>query len=149
MSDTDRRGHDEDAPLLRSVGELVDLVGKGRHLFVRYSKGPEDDADRESVDYESNLTLPGLSVNPLDPESWWDRPVEDWVVRQLCQYAHLKDESDDERRAWVLTGRVVARGPDNEPLVDDPEPVAYLADELVEEAKSVYEERFDVGEDSA
>ena len=148
MPDNERRDG-PDAPVLTSLTSLVELIGRDRPLFVRYSKGPDDDARKESRDYESNLTLPGLSVNPLDPEHWWTRPAEEWVARQLSQYAHLKDESGDERRAWVLTGRVVARGPDNEPVVEDPEPVAFLSDELVEEAKALYDERFDVGEDSA
>lgn len=139
----------DDPPVLNSLENLVELIGQRRPLFVRYSKGPDDDAQRESHDYESNLTLPGLSVNPLDPEPWWTRPLEDWVARQVCQYAHLKDESDDDRRAWVLTGRVVGRGPDNEPLVGDHEALAYLSDELVEEARALYEERVDVGRDSA
>ncbi len=147
MPDTERSERDG-APVLTSLGDLVELIGQGRPLFVRYSKGPDDDARRESHDYESKLALPGLSVNPLDPEPWWTRPLDDWVARQLCQYAYLKDESDEERWPWVLTGRVVARGPDNEPVVEDPEPVAYLSNELVEEAKALYDERFDVGQDS-
>lgn len=147
MFDRERRERD-DARVLTALGDLIKLIGQGRPLFVRYSKGPDDDAQRESRDYESGLPLPGLSVNPLDPEPWWTRPLEDWVARQLCQYAHLKDESEEELRPWVLTGRVVSRGPDNEPVVENPQPVAYLSNELVDEAKALYDERFDVGRDS-
>ncbi|WP_259608144.1 MULTISPECIES: DUF6098 family protein [Microbacterium] len=35
----------------------------------------------------------------------------------------------DDRIAWVLTGRIVGRGPDCEPLLDDVRPVAQLAPE--------------------
>jgi hypothetical protein len=137
-----------DAPVLTSLEDLVELIGNGQLLFVRYSKGPDDDANRESRDYESKLPLPGLSVNPLDPQPWWTRPLEDWVARQLCQYAHLKDDADDQRCAWVLTGRVVTRGPDNEPVIEHPRLVAFLSEELVEQAKALYDERFDVGRES-
>ena len=39
-------------------------------------------------------------------------------------------------RPWVLIGREVGRGPDDEPMVDD---VAWVADELVEEATTQVE----------
>lgn len=136
----------DDLPVLDSLAELADLVEPG--LFVRFSKGPDEDEGRTSTDYESGLTLSGLSVNPLDPEPWWQRPLEDWLARQLCNYVHLMEESDDERRPWVLRGDVVARGPDNEPLVAEYEPVAWLSDAAIREAKRRYTERFDVAEDS-
>jgi hypothetical protein len=48
----------------------------------------------------------------------------------------------------VLTGDVVGRGPDNEPLVRDAVPIALLSDRLLEEAKRRYEENFEAGKDS-
>ncbi|HEV2088528.1 MAG TPA: DUF6098 family protein [Cryptosporangiaceae bacterium] len=135
-----------DLPVVESLQQLCDLVAPD--AFVRFSKGPHDDADSTSRDYESGLDLPGLSVNPLKPEDWWTRPLDEWLARQICNYVHIAEESDDERRAWVLTGRVASRGPDNEPLVDDYEPVAWLSDAVLEEAKRLYEERFDVSSDS-
>lgn len=142
MSDSDT----QTLPALHSLAELEELIERG--LFIRFSRGPEADRGRRSKDYESGLELPGLSVNPLRPEPWWTRPVVEWLARQLCNYVHLRDESDDERRPWVLSGEVVARGPDNEPLVGDFRPVAWLSDELIDEAKRLYDERFDSGEDS-
>lgn len=136
----------DDLPVLGSLTELADAIAPDRYL--RFSRGPAADRGRRSHDYESGLELSGLSVNPLAPEPWWERPVEDWLARQLCQYLHLMEESDDERRPWVLRGEIVARGPDNEPLVAEFEPVAVLSDELVAEAERRYEERFDVAEDS-
>jgi hypothetical protein len=136
----------DDLPVLDTLEGLARLVTDG--VFVRYSKGPQDDDGSTSRDYESGEELPGLSVNPLRPERWWTRPLEDWLARQICNYAHIKDESDDERRAWVLSGDVVARGPDNEPLVQEFSALAFLSDDLIHQAKKVYEERFDVASDS-
>jgi hypothetical protein len=136
----------DDIPTVGSLDELCRMVDDG--VYVRYSKGPEDDVDSTSRDYESGLDLPGLSVNPLRPESWWTRPLDEWLARQICNYVHIAEESDDERRGWVLTGEVVARGPDNEPLVRKVRPVAWLSDDVITEAKRLYEQRFDVAKDS-
>ena len=136
----------DDLPVLSSLDELCDAVSPD--VFVRFSKGPEDDVDTGSTDYESGLELPGLSVNPLQPEAWWERPLQEWLARQICNYVHIQEESDDDRRAWVLTGRVVARGPDNEPLVTDYRPVAWLSDDLIRQAKALYRKAFDVAKDS-
>ncbi len=140
---------DEPMPTVRSLGELAELTQRETGLHVRFSKSPEDDRRDPSKDYESGLELPGLSVNPLDPEPWWQRPLEDWLARQLCQYSHLLEDSEDERRAWVLQGREVARGPDNEPLLADFRPVAWLDGGVIDEARRRYDEAFDVGRDSS
>ena len=113
-------------------------------LFLRYSEGPDSDASGRSIDTESGLELPGLSVNPLDPEPWWTRPTADWLARQLCQYKHLSERNPD-RLAWVLQGRVVGRGPDCEPLLVEAEFVARLTDALLTEAEQRYHERFAAG----
>lgn len=131
------------------VGSLAELAGYvAEDVYLRFSRGPEDDRDRTSWDYESNQRLPGLSVNPLAPEDWWERPIEDWLARQVCKYLHLRTEADDDRYAWVLRGRVVSYGPDREPLVVDVEPLAWLSPETLTQAQERYRERFDVGEDS-
>ena len=122
--------------LVDGVDELADLLGAlGAPAFIRFSAGPDADADHPSEDGETGIPLPGLSVNTLDPEPWWDRPAREWLARRVCQYAHL---ADDERFAWVLTGRVVGRGPDNEPLVVDVVPVARLGGRLLDEARRIY-----------
>lgn len=138
----------DEIPTLHTIGELRAVVASTRGAYIRYSKGPAADRGQQSMDYESGLELPGLSVNPLDPEPWWTRPIEDWLARQICNYAHLREASDGERRGWVLEGREVGRGPDNEPLVEVIRPVAWLGDELIDEARRIYAERFDVGRDS-
>jgi hypothetical protein len=131
-----------DLPTFSTLDELVRLAKRSRPLFVRYSKGPDEDRGRRSLDYESQLELPGLSVNPLLPEPWWTRPLEHWMARQLCAYAHLGDHQG--KIPWVLTGEVVARGPDNEPLLGRFDPIAYLSESVVAEAKTLYEAVFDV-----
>jgi hypothetical protein len=133
-----------DLRTLHRLSELSDLVRNVPGLYVRYSKGPSDDAPESSVDYESGLPLPGLSVNRLDPEPWWTRPLEDWIARQLSQYLRLADKSS-AHHGWVLSGEVVGRGPDDEPLVVDVRPVAILDDGLLEEAYAWYQKHFDAG----
>ena len=48
----------------------------------------------------------------------------------------------------MLSGRKVGLGPDQEPLLADPRPVAMLSDAVLEQARRHYQERFDVGRDS-
>jgi len=115
-----------------------------KRIYVRYSEGPEHDEHERSIDAESGLELPGLSVNPLDPQRWWKRPLAEWLARQISQYRHLAERNPD-RFAWVLSGREVGRGPDCEPLVADVVPLARLGTTLLDEALDLYQERFDAG----
>jgi hypothetical protein len=131
-------------PRLRTLAEVAELVGVVDPLYVRFSGGPEDDRRSVSRDHESGCLLPGLSVNPMNPEPWWDRPVEHWVARQLCQYAHLMTS---ERFPWFLTGEISGRGPDCEPLLVRVLPVASLDPGVVDEAGRLYREVFDAGDD--
>lgn len=136
---------------MRTIDDFDDLVElvRGAHddLYVRYSLGPEADAAGESRDYEADVALPGLPVTNLRPEPWWPRPDEDWIARRVCKYLELAEKAP-ERRAWVLTGRVAGYGPDHEPLVVDVEPVAWLGDKAIDQARERYWRRFDVGRDS-
>jgi hypothetical protein len=129
---------------ISTFDELVELVRRHPRLCVRHSAGPAADAGSRSVDYEAEVDLPGWSVTPLGPEPWWSRPVEDWVARRVCKYLELTDHQDD-RRPWVLTGRVVGHGPDHEPLVVDIEPVGWIGPDVVAEARHLYHSRFAVG----
>lgn len=129
---------------IHELEELERLVRERPALHVRYSEGPDADAGRGSVDTESGLELPGLSVNPLDAEDWWARPLGDWLARQLCDYRHLS-RRNPERFAWVLQGRIAGRGPDCEPLIAEPVAIARLSAELLEEAEARYREHFDAG----
>ncbi|MCU1659098.1 MAG: Uncharacterized protein JWO57_3754 [Pseudonocardiales bacterium] len=132
---------------IEDLDELTELATTGPAVFVRYSVGPDADAEGPSWDYEAGVQLPGLPVSVLRPESWWTRPAVDWVARRVCKYLDLARKAPD-RRPWVLAGRVVGNGPDHEPLVQDVEPIAWLAPAAVEQAQKIYHERFDVGRDS-
>lgn len=136
--------HQTGMAVVDRLDELTGLVAAVGEVFVRFSAGPEADADGTSRDGESGAVLPGLSVNRLRPEPWWDRPPQVWIARQLAQYAHLGER--DGRFPWVLTAREVGRGPDSEPLVVDVVPVAVLTGGLVDEALHVYRSALRPGE---
>ncbi|KAA0975751.1 hypothetical protein FQ154_13185 [Paeniglutamicibacter gangotriensis] len=131
-----------DVPTLQAPEELEALVGASPDLYVRYSEGWEEDRAGGSMDTASGIGLPGLSVNPLCPEAWWSRPLDDWLVRQWCQYKHL-GEKNPKRFAWVARGISIGRGPDCEPLLVQVEPVARLSEALLAEAGKCYRECFD------
>lgn len=130
--------------IFKDLDGLERLVKERAPIYLRYSRGFEADANSQSLDTESGLALPGLSVNPLTPESWWTRPLTDWIARQICQYKHLHRKKD--RYAWVLTGDCVGRGPDCEPLLTNVQPLGRLHEALLEEAETIYQERFDAGQ---
>ncbi|MEY9213242.1 hypothetical protein ABH917_002688 [Thermobifida halotolerans] len=147
-SGTEQESHDTRLPVVEGLEALVSLVaGAERPLYLRHSRGPDADSASVSRDYESGLTLPGLSATVLTPEPWWTRPLADWLARQICKYVEITDSADD-RAAWVLSGRVSGRGPDHEPLLTDVTPMAWLSEATVEEARHRYTARFDVGRDS-
>jgi low affinity Fe/Cu permease len=159
--DGDRPGHDGgtedgngerpvqragDLPIVTSLQEIVDVLGGNETVYLRYSKGPDRDAESDgSRDYESHVEMPGFSVSAIAPETWWPRPPEEWIARRIRQYAEL---CDDERFPWLLTGRQVGSGPDHEPLLTDIRPLARLDRAVLQEAADVYRNRFDVGNDS-
>jgi hypothetical protein len=129
------------------LDRLTELACGDPDLYLRYSRGPEADASGISRDYEAEVDLPGLPVTTLRPEPWWARDPVDWVARRVCKYLDLARQ-DRQRRPWVLTGAVVGNGPDHEPLIGDPRPIAWLGDALVAAARHRYREHFDVGRDS-
>ncbi|WP_320777766.1 DUF6098 family protein [Streptomyces sp. CRN 30] len=132
-----------DLPVLGSLGELGDLVQRHPDLYVRWSRGPRIDLSRvSSKDDLTGVLMPGLSANPLGVEPWWeDRPVELWVARRLYDYCHLPREKGRDIRPWVLRGREEGRGPDNEPLVAGVEPVAWIDERVIEEARAAVHEQ--------
>ncbi|KOV96553.1 MULTISPECIES: DUF6098 family protein [unclassified Streptomyces] len=127
----------ENLPVLATLSEVAHLLERRPSLYVRWSKGPGVDLDRvSSIDELTGVPMPGLSANPLDVEEWWqDRSVELWVARRLYDYAHLPHDKGPGVRPWVLTGRETGRGPDNEPLVADVEPLCWIADEVIDAAR--------------
>jgi hypothetical protein len=138
---------DQDLPVVDDLDEVVRLVTEHPDRFVRYSSGPAHDGrDGVSRDYESRVDMPGLSVTTVTPESWWPKAAEEWVARRLCKYEELGDEHD--RFPWLLTGRIVGYGPDHEPLVTDVEPICRIGSQALARARRVYDECFNVAEDS-
>lgn len=133
------RMYGTDMIMVHRIDELVELVDDLGVVYLRFSAGPAADAVGQSIDGESGVPLPGLSVNRLTPEPWWPRQTREWLARQICQYAHL---AAGDRYAWVLTGAETGRGPDSEPLVDEIIPVAVLDRAVLDEAVTVYREAF-------
>ncbi|WPO70510.1 DUF6098 family protein [Streptomyces sp. KN37] len=127
---------DDDLPVLHTLRELARLVARHQGLYVRWSRGPATDLGKVmSRDDLTGVRMPGLSANPLDIEPWWERPAELWVARRLHDYSHLPREKGPGVRPWVLLGHECARGPDNEPLVQDVEPLAWIDGKMIDEAR--------------
>ena len=57
-------------------------------------------------------------------------------------------DSDLRRRPWILAGEVTGYGRDHGPLLIDIEPIAWLTENLIDQARRRYHERFDVGRTS-
>lgn len=129
--------------MIETLDDLEQIVGGGEPIYLRYSRGYDADSGTVSVDGESGLRLPGLSVNPLTPEPWWTRPLRDWLARQVCQYKHLGEAQD--KHPWIMTGTCVGRGPDCEPLLTGVHPRGKLHPQLIEEAERTYTESFAPG----
>ncbi|MEU7059495.1 DUF6098 family protein [Streptomyces sp. NPDC046197] len=127
-----------DLPVVHTLAGLAALVERHRGLYVRWSHGPGTDlGTTSSTDELTGVPMPGLSANPLDVEEWWeDRSVELWVARRLYDYAHLPHEKGPGVRPWALGGRERGRGPDNEPLVVDVEPLCWIDSGVIEEARA-------------
>lgn len=141
----DERRATDDLPVAGDLAELAELMRhpeRDEELYVRWSKGPavdlRDDRRSRSRDELTGVDLPGLSANSLRVEPWWgDRPVEVWLARRLYDYQHLGKRRGPQVRPWVLAGRELGRGPDNEPLVVCRRPVAWVADEVLKEAERI------------
>lgn len=132
-----------DLPTVTGLEELTRLVTSRRGLYVRWSRGPARDLPRaRSKDDLTGLWLPGLSASSLDIEAWWgERPAKIWVARRLYDYCHLPRLKDPRTRPWLLQGREAARGPDNEPLVTDVEPLGWIGDRVTAEACDIVAEQ--------
>jgi hypothetical protein len=128
-------------PTVETLDELAELVRQHPGMFVRWSRGPAADAEGKSSDDLTGEPLPGLSANPLAVEPWWGgRPLRLWIARRLFDYSHLKHEKGPGVRPWVLEGRELGRGPDNEPLVGCDRPVAWIGERVISEAVRTVDE---------
>jgi hypothetical protein len=137
----------DDLPTITSLDELAELTDGRDDLYVRYSRGPSVDIGGTSRDELTGVELPGLCANPLAVEDWWgDRPLRTWVARRLYDYHHLTERRGDGIRAWVLSGKELGRGPDNEPIVECDQAVAWIDDAVVEDAlREIAEKKEDWG----
>lgn len=127
--------------VIPSLEALADLVGDRTDLYVRWSRGPEVDADAQSRDGLTGTPLPGLCANPLAVEDWWKgRSLVHWMARRVYDYRHLGDIRGPGVRPWILEGEECGRGPDNEPLVTCRRFVAWLGDDAVREAERIIDE---------
>ncbi|TVT04282.1 hypothetical protein FNH07_24395 [Amycolatopsis bartoniae] len=133
-----------------TLDQLVELfeAESGRDLYVRWSKGPETDlapggpGPQASRDALTGMPLPGLSASPLKVEPWWDdRPLRLWLARRIYDYRHLRELRGPGVRPWVFQGTEIARGPDNEPLVECDRPLAWLTDDVLHEAQRLVDEQ--------
>jgi hypothetical protein len=123
-------------PTVQSLDELVERVGDGKELYIRWSRGPEYDATRTSKDELTGVELPGLSASPLHLEPWWaGRPLRVWLARRLYDYRHLAGQRGPGVRPWLLKGKEVGRGPDNEPLIECAQAIAWVSEDVVIEAE--------------
>ena len=97
-----------DLPTIQSLDELADLIAAKDGLYLRWSRGPDADAERVSLDELTGVELPGLSASPLAVEPWWgDRALRLWAARRLYDYQHLRErrqrrrlQQDRRRCAW-------------------------------------------------
>lgn len=132
----------DELPTLETLDELMELVDDRHDLFVRWSAGPDTDEGAVSYDELTGVELPGLSANPLAVEDWWgDRSRRLWVARRLYDYRHLRELRGPQVRPWVLEGKEVGRGPDNEPLVACRRPVAWLHPDVVASATALVDDQ--------
>lgn len=136
-----------DMPTVQTLDELTELARRCPRLLVRWSRGPAADATGpyatgRSADDLTGEPLPGLSASPLAVEPWWgDRPLRLWIARRLFDYSHLKHDKGPGVRPWLLEGRELARGPDNEPLVSCDRPIAWIDDEVIRESARTVDEQ--------
>jgi hypothetical protein len=132
-------------PELDSLAALVALLVRsdgGRDLYIRWSRGPAVDQDSTSRDELTGVPLPGLSASPLRVEDWWGRrSLRLWVARRLHDYRHLRHSRGPGVRPWVARGREVARGPDNEPLIEVDQPVAWIHPDVLDQVDATLAEQ--------
>ncbi|WP_127128608.1 DUF6098 family protein [Georgenia sp. SYP-B2076] len=124
-------------PVLTSLDQVADLMEHTDALFLRISAGPDEDRRSGGWDGESGYLLPGLPAWMLRPEAWWAGGLRLWLARQVVRHGFLLSGGKGNQ-PWLLTGEVVGRGPDGDPLVARWRPVALLARGVLPEAEAAY-----------
>lgn len=72
-------------------------------------------------------------------------PTADWLARRICQYLR---ELREGAEPWILTGTEAGTGPDNEPLLVDVTPIAWLDRRLLVQAHERYHRRLHAGRET-
>ncbi|WP_406275797.1 DUF6098 family protein [Actinacidiphila glaucinigra] len=125
-------------PVLSSLDDMVALVREGGRFSVRWSRGPHADLvtaescgrpDRRELARTFRRLLAGGGLVA-------GRPVRLWVARRLHDYSHGCGDKGPGIRPWILRGRLVGRGPANEPLVAAVHPIAWSAAVVITEAET-------------
>jgi hypothetical protein len=101
---------------IKTLEEYKKFIAE-KELYVRYT--PDLDADLKyetSTNHQNGDLLAGLSVNPAN---------------QLTEYVYC---STSNTICYLLTGREVGRGPDNEPLLKGISPVAIVDYDVIHAA---------------
>ena len=130
-------GHLSGLPVLGSLAEVTSLQRYHDTLFLRVSPSPDADRVRGLRDGESGFLLPGLPAWSLRPEEWWPAGPRLWAARQLVRHGYLLSGGNGNHM-WLLTGDVVGRSADGEPLVAGWTPLAQVAAEVLAGAESEY-----------
>lgn len=126
---------------INTLDELEAIVTKlqaeGKRVYVRYSRHPVADCKRGySINHANGDEEAGLSCNSLQCPSWYPvngRKVRGYLAMQVGDYSYMRFQGG--AKGWLLTGTYCGRGSDNEALVSDARPVAYISDTLIEECK--------------
>lgn len=106
---------------INSITALHRLLADQPGLYVRWSASIRMDMRRGYSLRYGREPERGLSACALDPD--WP----DWaLLRQLQEYRRLCGG-----HCWLITGRVVGTGGDNEPLLQDVRPIAEAVGALV------------------
>lgn len=92
---------------MKTIKSMMEIKNNPVHVYVRWSQSILLDIKRgHSLRYGSQTEY-GLSACEIDP--LW----EDWrILRQIKEY-----EFTGAANCWLITGEVVGRGGDNEPLL--------------------------------
>jgi hypothetical protein len=119
---------------ITNIDQLVNLIDSNPNTsyYVRYSKGPKHDKGN-SRNWQTGEELAGLSCNPLTPAEWWNKGTRAWIEMQVRDYSYMLYQGSKGTAAWVLSGTECARGPDNEPLIEDYVFVARINNVVVEQ----------------
>lgn len=130
-------------PTIATIDDLCQLVtdygARGEWLYVRHSRGPEADAAMEwvSTNHFNGSAESGLSVMelhdivPRNVCERWEHGDRHFIAWQVAEYHHADDPAF---HPYILTGTLLGKGSDGEPVVTAVTPVAYLDRRAVSEA---------------